>query len=858
MRRHLQYTPLLHTIAIAIGMLAAPAARATPANPATELPVTFGAGEKQETVRFATPDDQAPLRTYTHGTTMKLRAGDPQRVTYAESADLPRVRSGNLAFDALFAMAMAEMRQDAVSAIRDDSYNAGQPIDCDCFETGEKWHYVWTRDLSYAAGLGLGMLDPQRVRNSLQFKLSGYRAGVTKPAEVPGSADGLQIVQDTGSGGSWPVSTDRVTWAFGADEALKALPPAERATFVPIALKALSNTLEIDRVAVFDPATGLYNGEQSFLDWREQSYASWIPDHLAHMATAKALSTNVAHYKALTLAAELAAEQGDGAMARRYGDWAAQLKDAINARLWLKDAGMYSSLTAGHFDGAPMHKFDWLGQALAVITGIADAGQADSIMARYPHGPMGAPVIWPQQPDRAVYHNRAIWPFVTAYGLKAAIHTRNVAVADAAYDTLLRGAAVNASNMENFEWLTGQPMLELDKGLSGPVVNSRRQLWSVGGYVGALVGGVFGVTTTADGIAVAPFVTAKLRSTALGNSGTALLSGLRLRGHTIDVQLVLPPAQQTTGYYPVQQVLLNGQPVDGRIRWADLAAHNTIVVQLGALVPGQQAITRVVADPVALDPAVFSPADPVITSAARGKLVFGAAPAAGAVYHVYRDGRLVAGNVKGATWRDPAPGAAPCYAVQAVFPASGNRSHHSAPACIGRTIDVPAGDARIASSIKPVNGVIANWGAPADTFTAGVAVRRAGTWQVQVRYRNNAHQVNLGITGGVKWLKVRDAAGAIVAQDVVQLPHSPAGQAVYSTPLAARLESGKHTVELSDFINMSSMQSNATYADAGGKAGPMNRFDIHGIRLLETGAAAAAPVAKDRYKASNDAPNSMQ
>jgi hypothetical protein len=34
---------------------------------------------------------------------------------------------------------------------------------------------------------------------------------------------------------------------------------------------------------------------------------------------------------------------------------------------------------------------------------------------------MGAPVIWPQQQDMPVYHNRAIWPFVTAYGLKAAI-----------------------------------------------------------------------------------------------------------------------------------------------------------------------------------------------------------------------------------------------------------------------------------------------------------------------------------------------------------------------------------------------------------------------------------------------------
>jgi neutral trehalase len=72
----------------------------------------------------------------------------------------------------------------------------------------------------------------------------------------------------------------------------------------------------------------------------------------------------------------LAREQGDSARAARYEGWARDLKRAINARLWLDDAGMYSSLTAAHFDGAPMHKFDWLGQSLAIVTGVADGERA--------------------------------------------------------------------------------------------------------------------------------------------------------------------------------------------------------------------------------------------------------------------------------------------------------------------------------------------------------------------------------------------------------------------------------------------------------------------------------------------------
>jgi hypothetical protein len=144
-----------------------------------------------------------------------------------------------------------------------------------------------------------------------------------------------------------------------------------------------------------------------------------MPNELSFMATSKALSTNAAHYKALTLAAQLAKEQGDAALAARYRGWAADLKTAINKRFWQADSGMYSSVTAGHFDGAAMYKYDWLGQSLAIITGIADQQQAQSILAHYPHGPLGAPVIWPQQSNTAVYHNRAMWPFVTAYGLKA-------------------------------------------------------------------------------------------------------------------------------------------------------------------------------------------------------------------------------------------------------------------------------------------------------------------------------------------------------------------------------------------------------------------------------------------------------
>ncbi|SDF96760.1 MULTISPECIES: alpha/beta hydrolase-fold protein [unclassified Duganella] len=832
----LRPSAVMRAVALAIGSLAL-TAHATPGTANASYPTWDG---KQETVRYATPDDGAALRSYTQSTTMRVREGGKQEISYTESAALPTVRSGNLAFDALFALAGAEMKLDSVSEIRDGSYNGGNAIPCECFETGELWHYVWTRDLSYAASLGLGMLDPQRTRNSLEFKMAGYRDGVQGGLHAVNNDNGYQIVQDTGSGGSWPVSTDRVTWAFGADEALKALPPAERKVFAEKALRALRNTLENDRIAIWDAADGLYNGEESFLDWRDQTYAAWMPNELSFMATSKALSTNAAHYKALTLAAQLAAEQGDRAAAARYGGWATALKAAINKRFWQADSGMYSSVTAGHFDGAAMYKYDWLGQSLAIVTGIADQRQAQSILAHYPHGPLGAPVIWPQQSDTAVYHNRAMWPFVTAYGLKAAALGGNVAVADAAYDTLMRGAATNLSNMENLEWLSGQPMLD-DGKLSGPVVNSRRQLWSVGGYLGMVVGSVFGVQTTNEGIALRPFITAKLRREAFAGSDAITLNNLALRGKRISVRIALPAAAKGNGYYTVDRITLNGKPAGASLAWEALGEDNVVEIRLGKLAAGQQTKRSVSGKPLVQDAAVYAPAEPRITQLERGSYGLptlhiasgnaGATPDAtagaaaagtgGIVYNIYRNGQLVGARISAATWADRNAVAADnlCYAVEAVYVRSGNRSHHSMPVCLNNGQEIAVE--------RPA------WGAPADTFAQELKIDREGSYAIQIKYRNTAHQINLGVSGGVKWAALKDSSGNTVANAVVQLPHSPAEEgAKYSTPLRANLKPGSYTLQLDDFYNMSYMKNNATYSDAGGVKGPSNKFDIQGVRIM--------------------------
>ncbi|MFT6987494.1 MAG: hypothetical protein ACJAT7_003350 [Psychromonas sp.] len=809
--------------------------------------------DKEEVATFSADDLTAQYRSYAQSTTQERRDPGDGYVIYQEKAGQPTIRSGNLAFDALFSLAVNETEQNSVSEIKDGGYNGGQAIECNCFETGAKWHYVWTRDLSYAANLGLALLDPKRVKRSLEFKLSGYRDGVSKPTQAAGDDSGLQIVQDTGSGGSWPISTDRVTWAFGAEKALQNLTGETRNAFALKAYKALINTVENDRKAAFDKLDGLYNGEQSFLDWREQTYASWITKDIASLGSAKALSTNAAHYQALTLTAKLATDQGAPAVATKYQGWADALKIAINKRFWLEDAGMYSSLTAGHQDLAPLHKFDWLGQSLTIITGIADTTRANKVLANYPHSEMGAPVIFPQQPGVAIYHNRAIWPFVTAYGLKAAAQTGNTAVADAAYQTLFRSAALNLSNMENLEWLSLKPnLLDFDNpSLSGPVINSQRQLWSVGAYVGMVLEDVFGLSTTDQGINLTPFITSKLRKDKFADSDSLKLQGLTLHGKVINLEILLPEASQDDGYYAVQNVTVNGNVASQSIDWADLTETNALVITLGNLIAGATEITKVTADPLSTnDAAVFAPKEPLIQRVFADDthlaVEFSDTQTGNISYNLYRNGVLVKANVDKGIVADtitPVNGEGSCYAVEAVYAETKNYSHHSAPVCFGTTQDIAVTDTRVSSniSVTPANEVISedylnNWGSLNDTLTVSdLILTTAGDYGIQLQYHNNFNAINLGITNGVKWLQVKNAAGDVVAEGVIQMPHAVVKNGkkplAYSTPLAANLAAGSYSLEVTDFYNMSYLSSNTTFIGSGGTEGAVNKFDIAAIRI---------------------------
>ncbi len=801
------------------------------------------------TSRVAVTDTGPCTREYTLSSTAQLRANLPVGgVRAVQELAGPTLRTGHDLFDALYALALAEVRENSVDAISDWAFADGAPQPCPpggCFETGRLWKYVWTRDTAYSVDLGLAALDPARARNSLEYKLSAPRAGGPE-----------QIVQDTGTGGSYPVSTDRVVWALGAGTLLHQLDDTDRQAFSTRALAALRATVEHDRAVVFDSIDGLYTGEQSFLDWREQSYPAWAAADLAHIASSKALGTNVAHLRALELAASLAGEHGDAGESAPDAGWATALRERIRERFWIEDVGLFGTFVTGHLDPAPARQYDLLGSALAVLHDVATPAQAKRIVAAYPHVGQAAPVIFPQQQLTPIYHNRAEWPFVTAYWLRAAAKAQHAEVATTAMRSLVRGAALNLSNMENFEIATGAPWVE-DGDYSGPIVNSQRQLWSVAGYVSMIHHTLFGLHFEDAGLRVSPFVPVTLLRERFGRSDSLVLNDVPWRDKRLTVVLHLPDEVGDAGRLEVGKVRLNGNVVDGTrvIAYADLDPTNRIDVDLVA--PAASEAMTVSYRDAANWRAIFAPRVPAVTSVsgAPSGVALDLSPNGedpGSIrYSVYRDGQRVATNLAGTTLQyvDTAAStmASPCYAVETCFTTTGNCSQRSRPMCWWgdggeRVMTIPA------SAFVATGGTAStqhgrfhyeSWGdATHSLVVPSVQPTRTGPHLVQLVYGNGAGGTDTGITCAVKRVQIEDvASGEIVATGHITMPHLGSwSRWADSTFVRADLDANRTYRVTIDGAptsrNMSAFSHFATYVGMGGAGGTFERVNIAELKLL--------------------------
>ncbi len=421
--------------------------------------------------------------------------------------------SGQTAYD----QAYEKARRVIAADVRDGKFLAGQ-----------NWAQVWTRDTSYSVELACALLHPDVSKTTL--------LGLTQDV----SGIGECWYQDKcGHFAGWPNLTDAIVGASGLWSLY--LATGDQDLLRPLYERTVRSLKRAERDA-YDSRTGLFKGCASFMESN-----SGYPKNYAMkgelVGKTCALSTCLLYYRGYVVAAEAGKILGEDVQPLRQK--AAKLKEAINTRFWLPEKGYYAYFLDEN--GALNRRMEGLGEAFAILTGVADQRRAEQILRSTPTTPWGFPCLWPQfeewrdyKRDFAhYYHNGMIWPFVEGYWAWGASRMGDVATFARELDALVKLSEKNDTFMELYRPEDGMPD------------GSPRQLWSASGFLSMIYHGLFGMDFTEGGIRFAPVVPDRFQELTLNNVKyrDALLR-IVVKGHGTKVQRFRLDGKATKPLFP--------------------------------------------------------------------------------------------------------------------------------------------------------------------------------------------------------------------------------------------------------------------------------------------------------------------
>ncbi len=355
------------------------------------------------------------------------------------------------------------------------------------FYTGETWRKVWTRDTAMACEFSLAAIYPEISLNCAKEKVVHF--------------NGFKVFEeDTGTGGSYPVSTDKIITYLSVWEIyLSTGDESVLEYFYDICM----DNIKQDYNTVWDEESGLMKGETCGLDWRSQTYPDWmgneVEESLANIAEGKAASVNLIYLGVLQRmiqSAEILGKDDVDFLTEKYD----ALYDAVTTRLWHDDLGCYAAWEYPSYMGAPLpYKIDCIANGYALWFGIGSDEQLKSIAENYPLVTYGANVVFPskqgdlEHKDR-IYHNRGVWPGWEAQLMLAGAEHGYDLLSEEIWNSCITAAATSLVNKEVVDFTTGEG------------IHVNHQLWSIASTLSGYYKVLFGMIYDTDGITFEPFV----------------------------------------------------------------------------------------------------------------------------------------------------------------------------------------------------------------------------------------------------------------------------------------------------------------------------------------------------------------
>ena len=307
--------------------------------------------------------------------------------------------TGDFEIDRAFRIAMGDMLGN-VMPYRSGLLEKPAP----CLVAGLSYPDPWTRDTAFNTWNGAGLLIPEVMRNTL---LSCLTRGDASAGMGTGCNDetGSRVPQGvlSISGQYW----DRIIWTIGAWAWY--CQNGDRG-FLRQALEAVRHSFTYLEENEWDETVGLFRGgscihdgiggySDIYADNDDCAIYAWpaANPRRRHPNGAGvpilALSTNCLYAESYRLASLMAAELGLPAEPR----WVAmhqRLTAAIRSSLWSTEQGSFRY----YLDpwGGCGGRQECLGNAFALLFGIASPQQVPQVIAKQPRLPFGTPSIWPE------------------------------------------------------------------------------------------------------------------------------------------------------------------------------------------------------------------------------------------------------------------------------------------------------------------------------------------------------------------------------------------------------------------------------------------------------------------------------
>ncbi len=414
----------------------------------------------------------------------------------------------------------------------------------------------WTRDASLNSWNAGSLLEPVVARNTLW-------------AVCQKQPDGSLVLQRDNQ---W---WDKVIWITAAWNHFKVTGDQG---FLTSAYAVTQDELALMRREHFSEKYGLFQGPAFFADGiagypepecDPNNTSSFVLDH-RYTKEMMSLSTNCVYYNAFKCAALMATQLKRPAKeAKDYNESAAALKTAINRQLWNPAKATYGYFIhgAGPLEGQRDETQEGMGVSYAILFGVADPSQVQSLLKSTHRSPYGITTEWPhfarfsdEKPGR---HNVIVWPNVNGMWACAAAQAGDTATFQDETENLALLDLNNGNHFfEIYNSLSGQPDGGWQGGHWGPLTD---QTWSATAYLRMMYQGLFGLDFQPDGLNFTPHLPA--------DWGNVSLQGVHYRAATLDISLQGQGSRIT-------RVTLDGQTQKNAFVPATLTGHHTLTISL--------------------------------------------------------------------------------------------------------------------------------------------------------------------------------------------------------------------------------------------------------------------------------------